>query len=540
MGDGPVEQDHLASDVVDEVLARDLVAGGAHEANQGIAEERVAGPADVQRTGGVRTRVFEQDPLLPGGRRAVRSDGETYGTSPARKERVLLEHTSANPTGPLHVGRARNPFLGDALVRLMRAAGYKVTSEYLVNDIGRQMVLLYWAVTHLPEDPSDSEERIEYRYVKLYQKASAKLEGDETLKREIERLTQRFEGGDVQLTKDIRKVGEAGLGGILETRRRVNVPYDSFFWESDAILDGSVQRVIERLMPLGKEEDGARYLDLTGFGLEGDAAKYFFVRRDGTSLYTTRDIAYHMNKMGRCDIAVDVIGEDHKLSFQRLKAAFQLMGIDWAPETIFYAFVNLPEGRKSTRKGRVVYLDDLIDEAIDRAYAEVAKRREDLPEVKKREIAQTIGVAAVRYNIVRVQAEKAITFRWEEALSFEGNSAPFLQYAHARACSILAKADGHAPSDLRLLVHPQEQMLIRWIAKFPSTVREAAEGRRVYAVAAYVADFASQFNLFYRDCPVLTAEPASLRGARLGLVDASRVVLRNGLDGLGLSAPKEM
>src|SRR5438132_309075 len=335
---------------------------------------------------------------------AVRADGETYGTSPARKERVLLEHTSANPTGPLHVGRARNPFLGDALVRLLRIAGYPVTSEYLVNDIGRQMVLLYWAVNHLPTDPSDSEGRVEYRYVKLYQKASAMLEGDEALKHDIERLTQRFEGGDVQLTKDIRKVGEAVLGGILETLRRVNVTYDSFFWESDAILDGSVQRVIERLMPLGKEEDGARYLDLTGFGLEGDAAKYFFVRRDGTSLYTTRDIAYHLNKMGRCDIAIDVIGEDHKLSFQRLKAAFQLMGIDWAPETIFYAFVNLPEGRMSTRKGRVVYLDDLIDEAIDRAYAEVAKRREDLPEARKREIAQTIGVGAVRYNIVRPPA----------------------------------------------------------------------------------------------------------------------------------------
>src|SRR5207249_11789029 len=109
-----------------------------------------------------------------------------------RKERVLLEHTSANPTGPLDVGRARNPLLGDALGRLMRAAGYKVTSEYLVNDIGRQMVLLYWAVTHLPEAPSDAKERIEYRYVQLYQKASAKLEGDETLKQEIERLMQRF------------------------------------------------------------------------------------------------------------------------------------------------------------------------------------------------------------------------------------------------------------------------------------------------------------------------------------------------------------
>ncbi len=471
---------------------------------------------------------------------AARSAGEAYGTSPPRKERVLLEHTSANPTGPLHVGRARNPFLGDALVRLMRAAGYQVTSEYLVNDIGRQMVLLYWAVLHLPTDPADAEKRPEYRYVKLYQKASSKLETDADLKQEIERLTQRFEGGDAQLTKDIRKVGEAILAGILGTLRRANVTYDSFFWESDAILDGSVQRVIERLMPLAKEEEGAHYVDLSEFGLEGDTAKYFFVRRDGTSLYTTRDIAYHLDKLKRCDMAIDIVGEDHKLSFQRLKAAFHLMGIDWAPETIFYAFVNLPEGRMSTRKGRVVYLDDLIDEAIDRAYAEVTKRRDDLPEAKKREIAETIGIASVRYNIVRVQAEKAITFRWEEALSFEGNSAPFLQYAHARACSILTKADARRSGDLHLLVHPQEQRLIRWIAKFPSTVRDAAENRRVHAVAAYAADFAAQFNQFYRDCPVLTAQPAGLREARLGLVDVSRIVLQNSLGGLGLRAPTEM
>ena len=470
----------------------------------------------------------------------VRSDGESYGTSPARKERILLEHTSANPTGPLHVGRARNPFLGDALVRLMRMAGYNVTSEYLVNDIGRQMVLLYWAVTHLREDPSDAGERIEHRYVKLYQKASAQLEADEALKQEVERLTQRFERGDARLTKEIRKVGETVLASVLDTLRRVNVTFDSFFWESDAILDGSVQRVIARLMPLSKEEDGARYIDLSAFGLEGDAAKYLFVRRDGTSLYTTRDIAYHLNKMGRCDIAIDLIGEDHKLSFLRLKAALKLMGVQWEPETIFYAFVNLPEGRMSTRKGRGVYLDDLIDEAIERAYAEVAKRREDLSEAKKREIAETIGIGAVRYNIVRVQAEKSILFRWEEALNFEGNSAPFLQYAHARACSILAKADARRSGDPRLLVHPQEQRLLRWIAKFPTSVREAAEGRRVHAVAAYVADFASQFNQFYRDCPVLTAQPAALREARLDLVDVSRIVLQNALGGLGLRAPKEM
>jgi arginyl-tRNA synthetase len=194
----------------------------------------------------------------------------------------------------------------------------------------------------------------------------------------------------------------------------------------------------------------------------------------------------------------------------------------------------------STRKGRVVNLDDLLDEAVDRARGEVEKRREDLPEARKQEIAEIVGMGAVRYNIVRVQAEKRIVFRWEEALNFEGNSAPFLQYAHARACGILDKAEARDPADAGLLVHAQEQRLVRWIAKFPSTVREAAGSRRVHAVASFSADLASQFNQFYRDCPVLTAETRGLRDARLALVDASRIVLKNALGCLGLHAPREM
>jgi arginyl-tRNA synthetase len=280
-------------------------------------------------------------------------------------------------------------------------------------------------------------------------------------------------------------------------------------------------------------------VDLSAFGLQGDSAKYFFVTRDGTSLYTTRDIAYHLDKRARCDTAVNLLGEDQKLSFQRLKATLKLMGVNWEPETIFYAFVNLPEGRMSTRRGVVVYLDELMDEAVDRALDEVTRRRPDLPDRRRREIAEITGLGALRYNIVRVQAEKAITFRWEEALNFEGNSAPFLQYAHARACGILEKAGGRETGDPKKLLHLQEQRLLRGIAKFPSTIRESAESRRPHVLATFIADFAAQFNQFYRDCPVLTAEPA-LRAARLRLVDGARVVLRNALDCLGVVAPSEM
>ena len=470
------------------------------------------------------------------------SAGEAYGSSPPSPTRILLEHTSTNPTGPLHVGRARNPIYADALGRLLKMAGFQVTREYLVNDVGRQMVVQYWGTKHLtPEDvgPPDVD-KPDSRYIKYYQKANAIFEADPHARDEVASMIQRFERGDVALTKDVRKVAEEILSGILASLARIGVGFDTFFWESEAILNGSVQKVIERLMPLSQEEDGAHYLDLSSFGLEGDAAKYFFVRKDGTSLYTTRDIAYHLDKMGRCDVAINVLGEDQKLTFQRLKAAFQLMKIDWAPETVFYAFVSLPEGKMSTRKGRVVNLDDLIDEAVELAYAEVSKRREDLPEARKREIAEFVGVGAVRYNIVRVQAEKRIVFKWDEALNFEGSSAPFLQYAHARACSILDKAGARTTGDARLLVHPQEQLLLRRIAKFPSEVRDAAASRRVHAVATYAADAAARFNQFYRDCPVLTAETAPLRAARLDLVAAFQVVLHNALEGLGLQAPREM
>jgi len=498
--------------------------------------------APLQAVGGYVNLVAEPAAFASLVLDSVASAGPAYGSSPSVPTRLLLEHTSTNPTGPLHVGRARNPIYADALGRLLRMAGFQVTREYLVNDVGRQMVVQYWGTKHLSpsEVGAPDVDKPDYRFIKYYQKATEIFERDPQAKADVADMIQRFERGDLALTREVRKVAEEVLAGILQSLKRIDVGFDSFFWESDAILNGSVQKVIDRLMPLSREEGGAHYLDLSSFGLEGETAKYVFVRKDGTSLYTTRDIAYHLDKMGRCDVAINVLGEDQKLTFQRLKAAFQLMGIDWAPETVFYAFVSLPEGKMSTRKGLVVNLDDLIDEAVELAYAEVSKRREDLPEPRKREIAEFVGVGAVRYNLVRVQAEKRIVFRWEEALNFEGNSAPFLQYAHARACSILDKAGARSKGDPRLLVHLQEQRLLRRIAQFPSAVRDAATSRRVHAVATYAADLAAQFNQFYRDCPVLTAGTPELKAARLDLVGAFQVVLQNALVGLGLHAPREM
>ncbi|HTX44011.1 MAG TPA: arginine--tRNA ligase, partial [Methanocella sp.] len=261
---------------------------------------------------------------------------------------------------------------------------------------------------------------------------------------------------------------------------------------------------------------------------------------DGTSLYTTRDIAYHMWKLSGCEEAVNVLGEDQKLAMQRLEATLKILGEKKVPRIVFYSFVSLPEGRMSTRKGVVVNLDDLLDEAVARAYVEVDKRREDLSEDKKRKIADLVGIGAVRFDIVRVAPEKSITFKWEQALDFEKQGAPFIQYAHARACSIIERAAaGPGKYDAAALKEKEEAALIKKMAQLPYVVGIAAGELKPHLIASYARELAEAFNQFYRYVPVLNAEPG-FREARLALVDASRITLANALDLLGIAAPEEM
>ncbi len=467
---------------------------------------------------------------------------EDFGRGDPRPGRVLLEHTSVNPTGPIHVGRARNPLIGDTLARCMRMCGHQVITEYYVNDVGKQVVLLTWALAHLDESkvPPVDRDKPDHKLVGYYQAANKLMESSADVAAEITIMTQRFEAGDPEVIAQVHRTVDLMLDGIRESLGGVNVILDRYTFESQYILDGSAREVVERLKASSYTmvEDGAYYLNLEDFGVHGRDTRFFFTRKDGTTLYTTRDLAYHMDKFRRAEHLMNILGEDQKLGQKQLASALQILGFERSPECIFYSFVSLPEGRMSTRKGLVVYLDDLLEEAVERAYAEVSGRRPELDEGRKRQIAQDIGVGAVRYNIIRVQAEKQLVFKWEEALNFEGNSAPFVQYAHARCCSILRKiGEYNKGADISVLTDPYERNLIWILAQFQEVVRQAGDKRRINMLPTYGHELASSLNQFYGAVPVLRSEH---QDARLCLVEAVRWTLRNALVTMGIAAPEEM
>ncbi len=492
--------------------------------------------------------TIKPDKLVATTLESIREHGSTYGHAKPTNKNVLVEHTSANPTGPLHVGRARNPLLADTLVRILRAAGHHVTAEYYVNDMGRQAATLVYGAEEHQDALDEDAMKEDHRLVTAYQKASQALEEDESLEPQISERLQAFEDGDEEMALRFREVVTRAMTGIRATLERANVHHDNMKFESELVLNGTVDDVLERLKKLDachQEDDGAWYLDMEALGLDTEKPQLFIARSDGTTLYATRDIAYHMDKHQRADTLIDVLGEDHKLHAQEVQTSMEALGENGDIDFVFYNFVSLPEGSMSTRAGRVVYLDDLLDESIERARQEVTERRGDeLDEETIDRVARQVGLGALRFNIVSVQAEKPIEFRWENALNFEGATAPFVQYSHARTCGILENA-GHDPGqtpqgDASLLTEDAEIQLARTLARFPALVKTWANQQKAHPVTSYAVKTASAFNDFYRDCPVLQADDETLKTARLSLVDAARATLANTLDLIGIDAPASM
>ena len=475
---------------------------------------------------------------------------EGWGQLEPTGRSVIIEHTSANPTGPIHVGRARNPIFGDALARVLAAAGATVERQYYVNDAGRQVATFTWAAERFDADalPPAERERPDHQLVRYYRHGSSYLEEADPAEvaeatAAIDAIMQGLEAGDQEAYDRVHAVIDPVLAGMSETLGRLGVQFDAYVEETRFIRDGSADAVITALqaLPESRTEEGAWLLDLTSAGIDKELV---FVRGDGTSLYTTRDLAYHRWKLRTFDEAVTVLGEDHKLQADQLRATLALLGEDTTGlAQPWYSWVTLPEGGMSTRAGTGIDLDDLLDEAVRRARAEVVARDPDLEAEAIDAIAHAVGVGAVRYDIISKQPTKGITFDWDRALDVDAQSAPYIQYAHARASGIIdaaAAASIEPVVDATVLSQPVETAMVETLARFPMVIEEAAAELAPHTIATYVRECAEEFNQFYREARIIGAEDPVTGATRLAIVHGAQATLAAGLGLLGVEAPEVM
>jgi len=457
-----------------------------------------------------------------------------YGSLPAKDTRIVLEHTSANPNGPLHVGHIRNSIIGDTLARAFRKAGYRLEVEYYVNDMGRQIAIVTWGFDHL-EHAQHEGEKEDAHIARVYIEANREIEKDAGITQQVDKLMQLVESGDAGTVKKFRNEVSRCLDGFAVTLKNLNVKHDRFVWESDFVRNGDTKRVIGKIekLPQARHEDTLLALDLAEFGFTN---KYVIRRSDGTSVYAARDLAFHTWKSVNFDRAIDVLGADHKLIGAQLQCTLKLLG-EKAPEIVNFEFVSLPEGSMSTREGKFVSADDLIEEVTKRAFEEVTTRRPELDEATRKNIAKSVALAGIRYDIVKISPEKSTVFDWKEALDFERQSGPYIQYAHARACSILEKAGEF--TECYDLETEQEIALAKKIAKFPGVIEKVVTELRPHILATYTHELADTFNSFYHYEPVLKSE-GKVRDRRLTLVKAVQNTLKESLETLGIDAIRTM
>jgi arginyl-tRNA synthetase len=407
--------------------------------------------------------------------------------------------------------------------------------------MGRQIAIVSWALEHFEMDP---DLKSDHAIANVYIKANARLEDNPQLVEHIDNLMQLVESGDEEVIKRFDEAVDLAVKGIRSTLLRMNVHHDSFVNESGFVRSGEVSDIVDKIRKTGRTyvDDGALVVDLSDYGFE----KTLVVQRsDGTSLYTTRDLAYHEWKARQADRIIDILGADHKLISGQLKATLNAVGLK-EPEIVIFEFVSLPEGSMSTRRGQFITADELLDKVQARAFEEVEKRRPEMSPEFMEEVAGMVGIGAVRYDIIKVSPEKSTVFDWKAALDFEKQGGPFIQYSHARASSILKKAgeeglwDPASKPNASVLTDESEVTLIKQIALFDKVLKQAADDLKPHIIAIYGRDLADAFNQFYRFSPVLGAETEELRNARLGLVDCARIVLANVLDTLGMGAPESM
>ncbi len=463
-----------------------------------------------------------------------------YGNASKRDEKVLIEYGSPNTHKEIHVGHLRNFALGLAVERLLRAAGADVTAVNYIGDVGAHVAKWLWYVEKKMPGEFTSSARSEMpTFGKMYTEAIKLYESDEEkYKPEVSAVLQALELHDKKWEELWLQTRDMCLAQIDVIFKQLDIHFVRTYLESE--VEGPGKALVQELLAKGiaKEgERGAKIVDLEPEGL----GVMLVLKSDGTALYSTKELALAKLKFKEFPEtmkSLHVVDNRQSLYFKQLFVVLKKMGFDKSMAHLAYDFVTLEEGAMSSRKGNIVTYEDFRDRMIDMVANETRSRREEWSAEKVAEVAWVIAEGAMKFGMLKQDNDRPIVFNMEAALSFDGFTGPYIQYAHARLCSILARA-GDDGAEYETSDDSEEYTLLRLVADFPATVLASAASYRPSLLAQYLFDLAQASNDFYRDAPVLAAEPR-VRARRLAVIRATKIALTNGLSLLGIRAPEEM
>ena len=495
---------------------------------------------------------------------------EKFGFTPVTEKSplVMIEYSSPNTNKPLHLGHVRNNLLGSALARIVEANGNKVVKTNIVNDRGihickSMLAWLKWGNGETPESSGkkgdhligdyyvafDKHYREEVKQLVAQGMDEEQAKQEAPLIKEAHEMLVKWEKNDPEVRSLWKKMNEWVYAGFDETYKMMGVSFDKIYYESDTYLEGK-EKVIEGLEKglFYRRDDGSVWADLTGEGLD----EKLLLRSDGTSVYMTQDIG--TAKLRFQDFPIDkmiyVVGNEQNYHFQVLSILLDKLGFKWGKDLVHFSYgmVELPNGKMKSREGTVVDADDLMAAMIADAY-EASKERTkqtEMPEEEAREVARKVGLGALKYFILKVDARKNMLFNPEESIDFNGNTGPFIQYTYARIASILRKAKEQGieiPAELSTVncqLSTKESELIQKLNQFPVAVRQAGTDYSPSGICNYCYELTKAFNQFYHDFSILNESDENLKLFRLSLAKAVAKVISLGMGLLGIEMPERM
>ena len=478
---------------------------------------------------------------------AIAAD-EAFGQLPSTGRRIMVEFSSPNTNKPLHLGHIRNNLLGDSVSRILKACGNEVIKATLVNDRGVHICksMYAWEKLFNGATPESTGKKGDHLVGDCYV-AYAKLEKEhpEVLE-EVHKMLVDWEAGDPHVRELWSMMNGWVFDGFAQTYKALGISFDKVDYEHDTYLLG--KELVQKGLDMGafvKDPDGSVWCDLTADGLD----RKLVLRGDGTSVYITQDLGTAERRFAsfNLDSHVYVVGNEQDYHFQVLKLILEKLGFAWARQIyhLSYGMVELPEGKMKSREGTVVDADDLIQSMYEEAKktSEESGKLADLSQEEKEKLYHMIGLGALKYFIIKVDPKKTMLFNPKESIDFNGNTGPFIQYTHARICSILRKAEGSfGPGDIGpdVQASAKEIRLVKLLSQFPGKVAEAGASLSPAIIANYAFELAKEFNQYYHETPVLKEENPVLLRYRLVLISIIASTLRTAMGLLGIELPERM